>query len=203
MCRRQGNPIGRLSREETKETLSIDPIELYAALGLAINHQYQGVFLDYTLGFLSLSPQKVQESIRTSFERGLYRSTSQFGVRQSTKTVPCPYGNRSQYLSHPMHSMSRALPHRSREAFAIFGGTTDLLLDCGDDQNKNPSRIMKPFSTSLPLVCSISAVRSFCKNSLILYISSTFKHALKTIFRSCYHTNKRVSTERNILSMKF
>ena len=53
----------------------INPIELYAYyLGLYINNQHNGIYLDYTLSFPVTYEKEVREKILKSFERGLKKT---------------------------------------------------------------------------------------------------------------------------------
>ncbi|OAH52820.1 MULTISPECIES: biotin/lipoyl-containing protein [Bacillaceae] len=53
----------------------INPIELYAYyLGLYINNQHNGIYLDYTLSFPVTYEREVREKILQSFERGLKKT---------------------------------------------------------------------------------------------------------------------------------
>ena len=53
----------------------INPIELYAYyLGLYINNQHNGIYLDYTISFPVMYEKEVKEKILKSFERGLKKT---------------------------------------------------------------------------------------------------------------------------------
>lgn len=53
----------------------INPIELYAYyLGLYINNQHNGIYLDYTLSFPVTYEKEIREKILKSFERGLKKT---------------------------------------------------------------------------------------------------------------------------------
>ncbi|WP_050183868.1 biotin/lipoyl-containing protein [Domibacillus robiginosus] len=65
----------------------INPIELYAYyLGLYINNQHNGIYLDYTLSFPVTYEKAVREKILQSFERGL-KKTLPVSIQQDAELM--------------------------------------------------------------------------------------------------------------------
>jgi hypothetical protein len=109
----------------------IDPIEVYAYyLGLFINNQYNGVFLEYLLSFPVTYEMKIRKKILQSFERGLRRSLPNIGRRIEDFTVKAGVSEPAAYAAVAIEELlADVVEEKGKIFYSIFdfgGGTTDF-----------------------------------------------------------------------------
>ncbi|RUM55631.1 MAG: hypothetical protein DSY40_03690 [Nautilia sp.] len=109
----------------------INPIEVYAYyLGLFINNQYNGIFLEYLLSFPVTYELKVRKKILESFERGLRRSIPFIGRRIEDFVVKAGVSEPAAYAAIAIEeSLSHVVEEKGKIFYSIFdfgGGTTDF-----------------------------------------------------------------------------
>jgi hypothetical protein len=109
----------------------IDPIEVYAYyLGLFINNQYNGVFLEYLLSFPVTYEIKIRKKILESFERGLRKSLPNIGRKIEDFTVKEGVSEPAAYAAVAIEELlSDVVEEKGKIFYSIFdfgGGTTDF-----------------------------------------------------------------------------
>jgi len=127
------------------EDEDLNPIELYAYyLGLYINNQFNGIYLDYILSFPVTYEMEVRQKILQSFKKGLRKSLPNIGDRIDDLNVVSG-------VSEPAAYAAVALQHygfgeQERSFYGIFdfgGGTTDFdfgIFRFSDETNRKERR---------------------------------------------------------------
>ena len=112
---------------ELKED-DFNPIELYAYyLGLYINNQFNGIYLDYILSFPVTYEMKVREAILKSFKKGLSKSLPYIGEKIKELEVRSGVSEPAAYAAIALQNYG--FDEKEKSFYAIFdfgGGTTDF-----------------------------------------------------------------------------
>ena len=124
----------------------INPIELYAYyLGLYINNQVQGIYLDYLLSFPVTYEQAVRTKILESFKRGLQKSLPTLSPKKLNElSVTSGVSEPAAYAAVAMQNYG--FDEKEKSFYAIFdfgGGTTDFdygIFRWSDEENKKEQR---------------------------------------------------------------
>ena len=106
----------------------INPIELYAYyIGLYINNQFNGIYLDYILSFPVTYEMAVREKILESFKKGIQKSLPDIGERIADLRVVIGVSEPAAYAAIALQNYG--FDESERVFYAIFdfgGGTTDF-----------------------------------------------------------------------------
>ena len=123
----------------------INPIELYAYyLGLYINNQYRGIYLNYILSFPVTYEMKIRQKLLLSFEAGLRRSLPDIGDKIGDLSVVAGVSEPASYASIALQEYG--LGENEKNFYAIFdfgGGTTDFdfgVFRWSDENSKKEKR---------------------------------------------------------------
>jgi hypothetical protein len=124
----------------------INPIELYAYyLGLYINNQVQGIYLDYLLSFPVTYEQAVRTKILESFKRGLQKSLPTLSPKKLNElSVTSGVSEPAAYAAVAMQNYG--FDEKEKSFYAIFdfgGGTTDFdygIFRWSDEESKKERR---------------------------------------------------------------
>jgi len=112
---------------ELKED-DFNPIELYAYyLGLYINNQFNGIYLDYILSFPVTYEMQVREAILKSFKKGLKKSLPDIGEKIKSLQVKSGVSEPAAYAAIALQNYG--FDEKEKSFYAIFdfgGGTTDF-----------------------------------------------------------------------------
>ena len=135
-----GDRKRRLRIEDLKKTLfeipplneledeDINPIELYAYyIGLYINNQLNGIYLDYILSFPVTYDMETRERILESFRRGMEKSLPDIGERINDLRVISGASEPAAYAAAALQEYG--FDEKERTVYAVFdfgGGTTDF-----------------------------------------------------------------------------
>ena len=117
---------GRIFDIGSYKEAKIDPIEIYAYyLGLYINNQYNGIFLEYLLSFPVTYEMEIREKITESFKRGLKKSIPDIGDRINELKVIAGTSEPAAYAAivTEMLEIENKIFHG---VFDFGGGTTDF-----------------------------------------------------------------------------
>jgi len=110
------------------EVGEVNPIELYAYyLGLYINNQHNGIYLDYILSFPVTYEKKVRDKILESFKKGLKKSIPDIGEKIEDLRVVAGASEPAAYASIALQKYG--FDEEEKTVYAIFdfgGGTTDF-----------------------------------------------------------------------------
>ena len=105
-----------------------NPIELYAYyLGLYINNQFNGIYLDYILSFPVTYEMQVREAILKSFRKGLSKSLPDIGNKIKDLQVKSGVSEPAAYAAIALQNYG--FDEKEKSFYAIFdfgGGTTDF-----------------------------------------------------------------------------
>jgi len=124
----------------------LNPIELYAYyLGLYINNQVQGIYLDYLLSFPVTYEQAVRKKILESFQRGLKKSLPTLSTEKLNElSVTSGVSEPAAYAAIAMQNYG--FDEKEKSFYAIFdfgGGTTDFdygIFRWSDEESKKERR---------------------------------------------------------------
>ena len=124
----------------------INPIEIYAYyLGLYINNQIQGIYLDYLLSFPVTYEQAVRKKILESFKRGLKKSLPTLSKEKLNElSVTSGVSEPAAYAAIAMQNYG--FEDVEKSFYAIFdfgGGTTDFdygIFRWSDEENRKEKR---------------------------------------------------------------
>ena len=112
---------------ELKED-DFNPIELYAYyLGLYINNQFNGIYLDYILSFPVTYEMQVREAILKSFRKGLSKSLPDIGNKIKDLQVKSGVSEPAAYAAIALQNYG--FDEKEKSFYTIFdfgGGTTDF-----------------------------------------------------------------------------
>jgi hypothetical protein len=112
---------------ELKED-DINPIEIYAYyLGLYINNQYNGIYLNYILSFPVTYEIKIRQKILQSFQAGIKKSLPDIGDKINQLSVTAGVSEPAAYATVALQKYG--FDNKPRSFYAIFdfgGGTTDF-----------------------------------------------------------------------------
>jgi hypothetical protein len=130
---------------ELKED-DINPIEIYAYyLGLYINNQVNGIYLNYLLSFPVTYEQSVRKKILESFKRGLKKSLPTLSSEKVNElSVTSGVSEPAAYAAVAMQNYG--FDEKEKSFYAIFdfgGGTTDFdygIFRWSDEENKKERR---------------------------------------------------------------
>ena len=109
----------------------INPIEIYAYyLGLYINNQFNGIYLDYILSFPVTYEKNVRSKILESFKKGLRKSLPNIGDKINNLKVVAGASEPAAYATVAIEELIFEVDDEIEEVcYAIFdfgGGTTDF-----------------------------------------------------------------------------
>ena len=124
----------------------INPIEIYAYyLGLYINNQVQGIYLDYLLSFPITYEQAVRKKLLESFKRGLKKSLPTLSAEKLNElSVTSGVSEPAAYAAVAMQNYG--FEDVEKSFYAIFdfgGGTTDFdygIFRWSDEENRKEKR---------------------------------------------------------------
>jgi len=127
------------------EENDINPIEIYAYyLGLYINNQYNGIYLNYLLSFPVTYEMEIREKLLSTFKAGLKKSLPNIGEKIEDLSVTAGVSEPAAYASIALQEYE--LSENENNFYSIFdfgGGTTDFdfgIFRWSDEEDKKEKR---------------------------------------------------------------